>query len=121
MSDENKWFKPQGGAAPQQENPDEKKPKTMLEAYREHGSELQDQVARKQAETYETAVRVLMSRTGDDTELVNAMNGFLNELLHNAVFGQTDEPLGKDHLRRLTEFFQEQQKAMWEQMGRKRL
>lgn len=51
---------------------------------------------------------------GDDSELTNALNGFLGSLDHNSRFGNEENPLTPAHKKRLIKFFQEKSEEMKE-------
>lgn len=60
-----------------------------------------------QGAKYEVALHTLMERSGDDAELVNAMNGFLDRLNHAAALGRPGESLGKNRRAEIISLFQE--------------
>lgn len=94
----------------------EKKEKNPIidtrDRYREAASELQRGVAEPQAAKYETTLYRLLERTGNDPELVNAMNEFLGAVDLKSIFGESDKPLPKAELAHITKFFQEKTKEL---------
>ena len=61
----------------------------------------------------------LMSRTKDNPDLINAINGFLNALDKRSRFGSEDEPLSRESLEKLIEFFKDKAKELEFLVGNK--
>lgn len=80
-------------------------PANYLDTLRSHSSELQLEVVSQQARMYEAALLTLMHRTGDNTDLVNSINGFVSTLADRAMFGKSDEPLEHNQQADLVTFF----------------
>ncbi|MBI2121803.1 MAG: hypothetical protein HYT98_01640 [Candidatus Sungbacteria bacterium] len=80
--------------------------------YKEHASELQKKTGQIQAAKHETILYRLMSRTEDNSELTNAINGFLDTLDRRSRYGDETKPLGKEAMEKLTKFFQEKSKEI---------
>jgi len=79
----------------------------MRDRYREHASELQNNVAEIQAARYQNALYQLMMRSGDNPELINAMNAFTMALEHRAMYGDSEQLLHPGYVEKLANFFQE--------------
>ena len=95
-------------------------PNSLLEMrarYRQAATELQRKVAEAQGARFEMSVLLLMRRSKDNIELVDAMRDFLNALENRSMFGQEDEPLGKTNVRALTDFFEEAKEKMEDLWG----
>ncbi|OGF64343.1 hypothetical protein A2661_02415 [Candidatus Giovannonibacteria bacterium RIFCSPHIGHO2_01_FULL_45_24] len=75
--------------------------------YKESASELQKNTAEVQAAKYETILYRLMKRSGDNTDLVNALNEFLGALEHQSMFGNEDDPLSQKRVEELAKFVKE--------------
>lgn len=88
----------------QTEQPSQNNPRETIKTT---ASELQRGVAEKQAARWETALLILMRRTGDDVSLVNAMNGFLGALEHRSVLGDRSVSLSDSDKRALIAFFEQ--------------
>ena len=86
----------------------EKNPHIWARDQRRQGAtELQRGVAEVQAARYESILYRLMSRTGNNETLINAMAEFIGELERRSAFGQNDKPLDKNSAEKLTKFFQD--------------
>ena len=79
---------------------------------KEYATELQNSVAEIQEAKLGVTLRRLMERTGDNTELVNSLNGFLDSLDHQSNFGNSGETLGKSRANDLAKFLKEATKAV---------
>ncbi len=103
----NSFERPQGSNSEESAEKPKNPYLAMRDKYRERSTEMQNNVAEVQAARYETAVHQLLERSGDDMELVNALNGFIKELEIQAARGRNDEPLSKAQVEKITKFFQE--------------
>lgn len=102
----------------QPENKEVKNPiLTHRDRYRENATELQRKVGELQAAKHETILYRLMSRTEDNSELTNSINGFLDALDHRSCFGDETKPLGKEATEKLVKFFQENAQELKELWG----
>ena len=79
---------------------------------KENATELQNSVAKNQEAKLGIALRQLMDRTGDNPELVNSLNGFLDALEHQAGFGDSDKQLSEARAEDLAKFLEETAKAL---------
>src|SRR4051794_14893516 len=79
---------------------------------RKRASDLQKKTAEVQAARYETTIYRLMERSGDNSDLVNALNDF-SCILHGRSFhGVNDQPLTSTQVERLTRFFEDKSKEL---------
>ena len=88
---------------------------SLVERHRvskEHATELQNNVAEAQEAKLGITLRMLMERTEDNPELVNALNTFLDALDHRANFGDSEKPLGKGSQQDIAKFMEEATKAL---------
>lgn len=84
-------------------------------------SEAHRNAAEMQAVKFETAILKLSRRTGGNTEIINAINKFVDSLTHQVEFGKDDEPLSKASEKDLTEYFEEKAEELrWDIGGRNR-
>ncbi|GEM_PF-6804877 len=74
---------------------------------KEKAPEAQNNVAEVQTARYQEALNTLMERSGNDANLINALNDFTEALEHRAMFGASHEPLHPKQIEALTNFFQE--------------
>ena len=80
--------------------------------YKEHATELQKEVAEIHVAKLETTLYRLMSRTGDNPDLVNGLNELLNSLDHQSTFGDSEKPLTDSRQKDLANFLVESTKAL---------
>ncbi|MBI2049943.1 MAG: hypothetical protein HYT35_00600 [Candidatus Staskawiczbacteria bacterium] len=111
MSIENPSFENE----PVSKSQEQENKKNILEyrdSYKEHATELQKEVAEVQAAKLETTLYKLMSRTGNNHELVNNLNWLLDSLDHQATFGDPSKPLHEARQKNLISFLEETAKAL---------
>ena len=90
----------------------------MRDKYKEQATELQNNIAENQEARLGIALRELMRRTEDNTELVNNLNSFLQALEHQASFGESEEPLAKSRVEDLIAYFSEKSEELrWDVGG----
>ena len=90
----------------QGENPDDRRRGLLKtrDICKTHASELQKGVAEVQSAKYETVLYRLMQRTGDDPDVVNALNAFVDGLELQSIFCQSEDPLPGEKKEKLVEF-----------------
>lgn len=84
----------------------------MRDTVREHSTELRNNVAEIQAARYELAVQLLMERSSENTELINALNDFTKALETVSYRGQSDKPMSPVHIKEITNFLKEKAKEL---------
>ncbi len=82
------------------------------DSYKEHATELQKEVAEIHVAKLETTLYRLMSRTGDNPDLVNGLNELLNSLDHQSTFGDSEKPLADGRQKDLSDFLGQATKAL---------
>jgi hypothetical protein len=79
---------------------------------RNRATDLQRGVAEVQAARYETTLYRLMERSGNNPELLNALNNFTRVLDNRSFYGVSDELLAPNQIKRLSKFIEEKTKEM---------
>jgi hypothetical protein len=74
---------------------------------RKRASDLQRRAAEIQGARYETTLYRLMERSGNNRDLINALNNFTREFDNSSDYGRSDQPLASPHVEKLTKFFEE--------------
>jgi flagellar biosynthesis chaperone FliJ len=113
---------------PQEPNQEEQagKPKSpllnMRDTVREHSTEMRNNVAEIQAARYEIALQLLMERSGENADLVNALNSFVKALETISNRGSTNEQMLPTHVEQITKFFNEKTEELsnWTLSGNNR-
>lgn len=75
-----------------------------LEAERSRASESERKVGGIQSIKYETALLRLMRRTGDDANITNALNAFIDALDRKSTYGSLDRGLSGQQTKELGDF-----------------
>lgn len=107
-----------GGPPPEQENPIERF-RQYRDRERTRTDETQRQVAEIQALKYEKILLILEQRSATNANLVHAMNGFLDKLENLAIRGQSDSPLARGIVSRITEYFYDVTDQMYRDDGKR--
>jgi hypothetical protein len=79
---------------------------------RKRASDFQRSVAEVQAARYETTLYRLMERSGNNIDLVNALNNFTRILDNRSRYRPSDQHLIPNQIERLTKFFQDKTKEI---------
>ena len=74
---------------------------------RESATELQRDVAQKQAEMLELALYNIMQRTGNNPDIVNGLRDFIRELDIKGAYGASDKLLAPNLQEKLADFLRE--------------
>lgn len=83
------------------------------DAYRKHASEMQREVAEIGAASYETTLLRFLERTGNNRELLDAINDFMGALEHQSAYGDNSQPLHPSRIKELVEFLKEEKDELW--------
>jgi hypothetical protein len=74
---------------------------------RDRASDFQRKGAEIQAARYESTLYRLMERSGNDRDLINALNQFTRVFDSCSHFGEGDQPMPPTEVKRLTQFFED--------------
>ena len=78
------------------------------EVYKQAASEMERNVAEVQSARYERTLLILMHRSDDNIELINALNEFSKVLERRAMFGDENKSMNEDSIQSITDFFKKQ-------------
>lgn len=85
---------------------------------RENATEMQKEIADIQEAKYAAALYELMRRTGNNPELINNLNAFLDALKHQAGFGDSESPIHPAKVKDLSDFMAEKAEELrWDVGG----
>lgn len=88
----------------------------MRDRHKNGASELERNIVSVQSAKYETSLYRLMQHSVDDVELVNALNEFLTALDARSLYGNSEEPLSKEHREKPVTFFEKSARELQDLM-----